>query len=462
MLADHQREFLREATRRGADGRFAHRTCVASWPRREGKSLCVGLLLAWRMTCYTGQRLLVLANSEKQAQSNVFALLTDILRLSPDLAPLVPDEGFGATKLAVSGLDNVAECVPCNWRTLQGRPRTDALACDELHAAENARAFEFAANQLEGVDAQCLVSSQAGAPVSSNPMWRLYGAREEGFVHFSYLTEHVLPWACELAERERKTLLPGEWSYMHENQWGQAGIKLFSPADVEAAAMDYREPQTRVEWEALRAAWGFAEVACQIGAGLDRAGVSRRGDRTVWTVCARFDVPSGEPQFRVLRCAVLPTGAEAEVLTEDRRTRETFGEPAGLLCESYQCADLVGKLRGATLEAPTSQRQQALFGRLHRLFTERRIGFPAEAGVDPRTGAPVLLKAELVGFEYDAEREGLTKFGTQSGHDDTTYSLAWACEAVGQAPAVAWWADPSYIATLRSEAQTDEHERAVG
>jgi hypothetical protein len=147
-------------------------------------------------------------------------------------------------------------------------------------------------------------------------------------------------------------------------------------------------------------------------------------------VVARFDPRAAvEPVYRLVRCSVLPTGSEAEVLAEERRTREVFGAPDGVLCESYQCADLVGKLDGATLEAPTAQRQQALFGRLYRLFAEARIGFPASAGIDPRTGAGGLLKGELVAFEYDAEREGLTRFGTQSGHDDTVYSLAWSCEA---------------------------------
>jgi len=440
-LADHQRVFLRDATRRGPDRCFVHRTCVASWPRREGKSLVVALLLAWRMTCFTGQRLLILANSERQAQSNVFALLTEVLRDSPALQGYVPEDCFLATKLTVPGLDNLCECVPCNWRTVQGRPRTDVLACDELHAAENPKAFEFASNQLEGIDAQCLLSSQAGPPVPTNPVFRLYQARDEAFLFFSYLTEHVLPWAVALAERERKVLLPGEWEYMHRNAWGATGLKLFAAPAVEAAALPYTEPQTREEWEALKQVWGFEEAPCVIGAGLDRAGVSRTGDRTVWGVTARFDVDRDCPLFRVVRCAVLPTGSEAEVLAEDRRTRAVFGSVAAVMVEAYQGADLAGRVNGATLEHPTTQRQQGLFGRLFRLFEEGRIGFPMDAGTDPKTGAPGLLKAELLAFEYDAERAGLTKFGTQAGaHDDTVYSLAWATEAASAAR-LEWWRD---------------------
>jgi hypothetical protein len=160
--------------------------------------------------------------------------------------------------------------------------------------------------------------------------------------------------------------------------------------------------------------------------------VSVSGDRTVWTVTARFDVDGAE-FFRVLRCAVLPTGSEAEVLAEAKRTREIFGRPAQTLFEAYGCSDVVEKVQGAELASPTTQRQSGLFNRLHRLFVEGRIAFPAEAGVDPKTKTTGLLKAELVAFEYDAEREGNTRFGTQRGHDDAAYSLAWSCEAVGAA-----------------------------
>jgi len=453
-LQEHQRAWLTEATMRGADGRFARQTCVASWPKREGKSLCSALVLAWRLTCYTNQRAGIIANSERQAASVIFDALTGILRDSPALQDFVPEDCIQARKLSVPALENVAECYPANWRTVQG-VAFDVLASDELHASDDGgKAWTFASQQTEATDAQVIISSQAGAPVSQNPLWRLHKADDPSIL-FDYRTEPVTPWAVARAEKARAELLPGEFDLLWRNAWGATGLKLFAAADVEAAALPYTEPATAAEWEALKTSWGFAEVPCVVGVGLDRAGVSRRGDRTVWIVCARFDVPEGEPVFRLVRCAVQKTGSEGEVLTEDRRTREVFGQPAAVLLESYGCSDLAGRIDGATLEHPTAQRQQGLFNRLSRLFVEGRIGFPADAGTDPRSGAGGLLKAELVAFEYDAEREGLTRFGTQSGHDDTCYSLAWSCEAVGQAGHVPWWQDPRYGANATIESEED-------
>ena len=422
-LADHQREFLQEATRRGADGRFVHRTCIASWPRREGKSLCVALLLAWRMTCWTNQRLLVLANSERQAASNVFAILLDILRLSPALEGFFGEENVTTTRIEVPALGNVVECLPCNWRTVQGRPRTDALACDELHAAENPKAFDFASNQLEGLDSQCLVSSQAGPPMESNRMWRMWEAREEGHLHFSYRQEHALPWAIALGKREKATLPGPIWAYMHENEWGQSGAGVFSAADVDLATMDYQEPQSPQEWAELRRRWGADSY--DLGSGLDRAGVSRSGSRTVWCVTCRFRQGDGPTAFRVVRLDVLPTGAEGEVLDAVAETERIFGGYGRAMLEQYGCSDLLGRIPGATLEAPTSARQLETFTFLGRLLTEARIGFPASAGDG-------LLKEELLAFEMDVERGGLARFGVQGHSDDCVDALNWSVEALGK------------------------------
>jgi len=317
--------------------------------------------------------------------------------------------------------------------------RFDLLCCDELHAADDGgRAYTFASQQTEATDAQVLISSQAGAPVESNPLWRLYQA-DESFILFDYRQEVVTPWAVERAAKAQAELLPGEYEYLWRNAWGATGIKLLTAADIAAACQWYEEPASREEWQALVRRWGYEGVPYSLGVGLDRAGVSRRGDRTAWTVTARFDLPDGRQVYRVGLCRVLPTGAEGEVLECDRTTREIFGSATAHF-ESYGCSDVVEKVRGAELCSPTPQRQAGLFNTLYRLFRERRLGFPALAGVDPQKRTPGLLKQELIGFEYDAERGAqgggtLTRFGTQRGHDDTCYSLAWSIEAAGTGPA---------------------------
>lgn len=437
-LEEHQRDFLRRATLRREAGDFVHKVAVASWPKREGKTLCVAVLLAWRLACFTSQRCGVLANSERQAASNIFDACQGFFRDSPNLQGYCSEDDFQTRKLALPELGNSVECYPCNHRTVQGT-RFDVLACDELHAADDGgKAYTFASQQTEAADAQVLISSQAGAPVDSNPLWRLYQAAESGEPHvlFDYRQDVVTPWAMARAAKARAELLPGEYDYLWRNCWGATGLRLFPAAQIEAAAQAYAEPQTREEWQALVEAWGLEDWTCSIGAGLDRAGVGRTGDRTVWTVAAKFTPPAGggEPVFRVAMCRVLPTGCEAEVLHAAADTARIVGQPALALFEQYGCGDIVARVPNAELVAPTNARQAAIFNRLVRLLREERLGFPADAGRDPATGGSGLLKAELVNAEYDCERGGgdgaaLVRWCTQKGHDDTVYSCAWAVEA---------------------------------
>lgn len=434
-LYPHQIEFLTEATRRGPDGRLVHRACVASWPKREGKSAVAALLILERLVHADGQVSVILANSKQQAQSVIFDTVKRMLRSSPQLACLVNDNDIQRTRIEVPATGGVLECLPNNADTVQGIAVTGICATDELHAAQDTAAFEWLTNQTESAESQIVISSQAGAPHDSNPVWRYYQQRDTPDILFHYLDEHRCPWALALAERQRKTLHPSVWDYMHRNQWGATGIRLFNPDDIANAAKAYEQPETAAEWHAMREAGPFAKRPCTIAAGLDRAGVSTSGDRTVWVVVARFEQPDGEPVFRVVRCAVLATGAEAEVMAEYARTQAIFGTPARVMLESYGCQDIVGRIPGASLESPSAQRQQALFTRLHRVFAEGRIGFPQDAGryIDTRGRAQTgLLKAELLAAEFDCERgETLVRYCTQRGHDDAVYALAWAVEAAG-------------------------------
>jgi len=294
-LEPHQVTWLRQSTKRHG-GHFVYKVIVASWPKREGKSMLVSVLLAWRMCCFADQESVVLANSERQAASNIFDELVDFFRNSPALKAYVSEDDIQRRQLNVWRLGNTTTCVPCNFRTVQGMAVTGILAVDELHAVQDMRAYNYLRAQTEATDSQTAISSQAGPSVSSNPVWRLYEQRDQAHIHFDYQQLHMCAWAKRLAEQQKSELTPAEYAALHENAWGGLGEKLFAAELLAAARMPYQQPETAEEWDALRTAWGWADVPYVIGVGLDRAGVSRRGDRSVWGVVGRFDVPDAEPQ----------------------------------------------------------------------------------------------------------------------------------------------------------------------
>jgi len=477
QLEQHQRQWLLDATTADDQGRLRHTVAVASWPKREGKSMCVAILLAYRMTCRSRQESVILANSREQAASNVFDELLTFFELSPALGECVTEQDIQRRSIEIPRLHNETVCVPCNFRTVQGRGITGILAVDELHAVQDVRAYNYLRGQTESIDAQTCISSQAGPAVKDNPVWRLYQQREQPHILFNYLQEHVCDWAIRLAEQQQTELTDDEYRIMHRNAWGGLGSKLFSTAQIDAAELAYAEPTTREEWLALIDTWGYSGWERVIGAGLDRSG--HGADRTVWVVIVRFDPPlvsaplrgrtapsrlaggpppvggTGNPEldniiaglrgerpadqatgaggsiYRIVMVRVLDQDTEADILDIDRETREIFGNPDAITLETYQAKDLEGKIRGAQLQAPTSQQQQLMFGPLWRLFRDEQIGYPTNAGNG-------LLRSELAAFEYiagmDAKGNRLSRYGTQSGHDDTVYSLAHArCAAASVA-----------------------------
>jgi len=235
-LVEWQRNWLREAARRDDRGHFVRRVCVASTPKREGKTMLAGLYGAWRAITMQRQNIGIIANSERQAQSNVYAELSGFLRNSPLLQGLVPEADFQTRVLRVPSLYNKVECYPANWRTIQGT-EFHVLLTDELHAAEDrGRAFSFASNQTESRDAQVIIASQAGENVDANPLWRYHleaQANPQGHILFYYSQDPQTPWAIRLAKLAQRELLPAEYDRLWRNCWGALGQKLLRAEDVE-------------------------------------------------------------------------------------------------------------------------------------------------------------------------------------------------------------------------------------
>ena len=434
-LQAHQQDFLRAATARDAQGRFIHRTCVASWPRREGKTLCAAILGAWRLVCWgPGQRCLVLANSREQAASNIYDAIEHVLRETPTLAGLVPEDCFGKNSIRVPALDNEVTCLPNAWRTVQGR-RCDLLCSDELHAAGDTRAYDFAARQSEGVDAQVVLSTQAGDPDDGNPIWRLYNAQAEVHIYFSYLTEHRTPWGQALADRDRAEMLDLQWRYQHLNEWGNREDALFGPDDVDRARArgeGLHLPLTVEEFKRIQHVHG----SLLLTAGLDRAQGAR--DHTVLTLVGKDSRRgSGREIVRVIAMARWLEHSLEDIVGTLREWCGRYGYPMHLWAESYGSQDVVNACLGlchAELIPPSGARQTQGFGRLATLLREGRLVIPAEGEL-----ADVLCR-ELKGMKYEVRGGGLLSFSGKEGSgqrrrgDDSVYAVMWAAGALATLP----------------------------
>jgi len=493
---------------------FARKTVVACWPKRCGKSLCIQLIIVWRMCCFRGQHGGLIANSERQAQGVLFKGICKIFKHSPNLAVYVTDDDINRGRISIPEFENLLECYPDNEETIQGE-QFNFIGSDELHASSTGgRTFQWASAQTEPFDAQVYVSSQAGEPVEGNPIYKLSRDRS-GSVYFDYRTMPFTAWAIALAEEFRSKVPPALWRVMFRNAWGTAGNTLLEPDDVMAAALGYRIPKTAQEWQELRASWGFGGRSYTLGVGLDRAGVSVTGDRSVIAVVARFEItsPPGplstggegehgellldapEPEiwddqmagetpapredeagdeladliadngawaangacYRVVWLWVMPTGSARELAIAKARIEEIFGEPTQGLFESPNTDDIIGLFPWAEQFPATVKNNAAKYTGLWRLVKERRFGFPELAGVDPKTRAGGLLKHELLSFGWAVLSSAKVKWKTQRGHDDAFDAVSMACLAA--APGIAEPEDQYEIVTMSNYVKGWEEEK---
>lgn len=451
---------LSKLQRKILDAAEGHPQVWLIWPKRSGKSLAVACRIVRELVEVPNSLSVVLGPSERQASSVIFRRASEIARVS------VRGLDIGTTYVRNPHNNAELRTLPANEESVQGLSPS-LIALDEIHEVRAdhsgaARTELGGAHRMllaQSEQAQVWVSSMLGSRSGLTYATKLQvDADERPEVFFDY--RHGEGASCKLnptlsrdfVAAQKRALLPILYATYFLNEPGEVAAALFPPGMIAGAAMRYREPRSAEEWQDLKERWGFEDVSAAIGCGLDRAGVSRSGDRTVWTTVARLDLPGREPVFRVVQCDVLPTGSEAEVLAAWARTQNIFGGwGMKVLMETYGCSDLREKIAHAELVSPTSAAQQVWFNTLYRLFDEGRLGFPRDAGRNPKTRAGGLLRDELGNFQHDCPQTGLVRFGTQPGFDDAVYSLAIAVQAASMGRSGFAIAGPDYEAERKAE-----------
>lgn len=422
-LFPHQRQWLNETSKRTPVGDLAYKYVVASWPKRDGKSLLSSIKGAHRLFMKPDTTSYILANSEQQGGTVLMAGVAEIAELSPALQAMGPEtetvRDGTVLRISVPALGTRMRVLPCNMKTVQGFGPSPwgLLMSDEIHAAQDPNVFDYLSAQCEAHNSQIVISSQAGPPTDDNPVYRLYKARREPEVYFDYREEVSTPWAKRLAALDKKTKPRPVYDRLWRNAWGARGQRLFDPKQVDACMARYKLPTTREEFNKLREELGIIRV----GAGLDRALAWARtgaGDDSVWTAVGE----TREGIYVILQADLLPTGAENEVLAADAKSRKVFGVRHPIL-ETYQCGDISGKIAGAQLIPFTPQRKMRMYNGLYELIANRRMMIARECKQ---------LRKQLLDIMVDTT-SAQPKFEGKP-HDDFPDSLVWAIDSCdGQA-----------------------------
>lgn len=437
-LYPHQHDWLTEANRRDEHDNLIYHDVVACWPKGDGKTLVVALLLIHRLLFYPGSTSYILANSERQGAAVLFGEVRSILESSPAIMGGCRDLTFDNTRIHSPSMGTQINVLPCNRRTVQGyRPGPwGVFASDEVHAAQDTMAFDYMAAQCEAINCQVAVSSQAGPPVPENPLWGYNELQERPEILWSYSDQVRAPAPKRQAERDRARLSAIQWAMFWGNAWGSSGAKLLDPDDVDACVRDYTLPTTREELRETIADLRDGARVDAIGGGLDRAMSYMRlshGDRTIWATVARTaEVPR---HYVVVQLDILGeayTDAQLATMTEQQRSELSKGEVVAAAeraraigarhhtLEQYQAQDLVGQIQGATLKHMTQPRKVGLYNTLGELVTARQLTIPA---------CRPLLRNELLSITVDTSTSSTPRFEGKP-HDDAVDGVLNALDGV--------------------------------
>lgn len=425
---------LREEIREGLSGRY--RTWIISMPRRHGKSALAALVALWRLTCFSNQTLIMIANSERQTTSTCFRLATKIIRNTPALLHLIGDRHLGATQIEYPDLGNSLTALPQNDRSLYGM-KINLAQVSEMHAATDDAGYQTLASSLgDSADGLMLVDSTAGSRLS--PLYklhRLWETHEDPSIYETYISYRDLAEALEESPswlsrdwlRSRaKQLLPAIFNSQHLNLWVSGSNSLFPDEVIQKCLAKYGVPVQRAAIPSLIGASKYA-----VGGGLDRAyGFSLHGDRTVFTATLKT-VIGDESHYWILFQKSIPFSSGATIKKVIEHCHAEYGLHNTIL-ESYNCQDIWSwtQEKGIPNELvhATSKSQIAGFSELHLIASEGRLHI-SDACTD--------LLAEMRGFEYQIESGGNPSFGG-SGHDDFVYSAMWSIFATREVELAAY------------------------
>lgn len=306
ILYPYQREALREALRRNADGAFIYDLVLWSDIAKSAKSTIAAAVMLARAFHKPYGKFRVVANDQKQAMSRVFEYMKIALRLNKRLATRAT-----VNRLLIT-LDNGAtiEAVAVDPKGEAGGA-DDMVEFTELHAAKNDAAIkmwtETKLSPLKFGYAQRWIDTYAGYTGESpilEPLYEqtvkdgqklrddlpLYGA---GRSFALWNTTPRLPWQTkEYYDSEERTLIPSEYRRIHRNEWVSSQQSF-----IDIGWWDACVESTMLEIDRFR------EVVISMDAAVsnDSFGIvalSRTGDKTYLRYCRRWLPDNGVIRYR--------------------------------------------------------------------------------------------------------------------------------------------------------------------
>ena len=430
-----QRETIEEILAVDSKGRLKHTFSLIIAPRRHGKSLLHLILALWLTTSRAHHITQLLGTIETHTRRTMMRPLTGIVRNTPALAKLIPDESISNYEIHFHPLGSVIQMSGGVTTATAFGERISLLLVGDLHASPDLATFNaLQASLLDSSGSRIFCDSNVDPTGSVVHQIQKEAATDPGMYceHVAYkdfkdFRAKAPPWIDrDRAKRLKKTSLPADFKRDILGQRSSVVNALFTPETIKQCKASYRAPVQDVA--AL-----VEGRAYKIGGALDRSKsliAGGRRDRTVWTTCAKVASPQGEPEIFVLNSKTFPLNLASAIKAEILADHERYNLD-NVVFENFETADLfqwaVSAKLPCELVSPHDTKQNISFPELARIAREGRLHAPSNL-------KGLFQEMSTFVYEYNRSRGGNKyTFGSANKSkfkDDQIYSLNWAVFAL--------------------------------
>ncbi len=251
LIWEGQKEVLKQALQM-KDGRFKYRLICFCWMRGEGKSLLACLIQLWKFFCWSGQKIMLGANSRDQVKFVHFDIMRDIILNSPNLKKSVRARDIQEKEIRLRNDKGEVINMVRSISSFSGIvSNITGYTFSEMFDMKNPRFYVQLDGSIRNIpNALGVIDSTVSE--KTHPLYQLYQGYISGKlkeVFFSYrcsrvgaLTDYWNPNMTESQLADYKYKFPfGEYEKYFLNLWSAGHIQVFSDAMIrELGIFSYR------------------------------------------------------------------------------------------------------------------------------------------------------------------------------------------------------------------------------
>lgn len=433
-----QRQFFKKVFELKRDGTFKYRFVCLSYPRGEGKSLMVVLLILFRFFNLPEEQIFLVANSEKQTTHVLFNEAKKIINDSPTLQNIMGIDVLQKGIFLMAGNKETYASIEVMSVESGARSNATCFAFSEIHKLTDEANFAEIYGSIRAITNAWVLMESTVAP-KGHVFHRLFERYQEGkdpllyFDHYS--DEHYNPdMTKEELESYEAVFLPGDYARFFRNRWEDAATGLFDESRIlemgaigidgtigpsrelkdainrivelkrliknlsgatntSAQQAELFSLQARIRWiddlyklpataEDIDKISSLMKCDLIIGIGIDRARhVAKKSDRTAVVTTAKAIIDENTWMAFVLDIFLPAEGDDDQIKERIMRASEQYGYVAQIDVEEYQGKDLEKwcNLYGfpAILVSATYKRQEAMFPLLYMQMRQGLYKCPA-------------------------------------------------------------------------------------